>query len=1040
MVMGVRRVLSSLARRGYNASPLPLINSIFQDNSDSTRKISRVGGCDQDEAKPEDYGADLTLIDLNQQQTRKCRCRMKVIAAIGMILALVTAYFTVFGTFHGADSPKCHSVYMYPSYAKIDGFDSKFTSLAQKYHLYLYREQGLDTEPMEDNSIQLDGIPVLFIPGNAGSFKQVRSIAAICSELYFASEGEIKNPYRRNLDFFAADFNEDFTAFHGRTMLDQAEYLNDAIRYILSLYGQNYSYEGPIPTSVIILGHSMGGFVARILPTLQNHVPDSIQSIITLSSPHAASPVTFDGDILKIYQQTNDFWSSQFQDRDSFMSKNVSLISITGGILDSTLPADYTAIENIIPLENGFTTFSTGIPDVWTPIDHLAIVWCNQLREVIGRLLLETVNTNSTEKVLPLKERMSISRKLLLSGLEEYASRDFDLADPQHHFKNYEAKDFEGAEVVKLDERFTVSPDNVDVSAKYTKFILPDSDPTAMFYFLTSMSSTSMHFCKEGKFINEKKGSILECVDAEPNLLHIPASSEYTESPGDSGMDGSSEPFKFLELDGRVLSHYDFVLLKSPNLADITNEDFMIAGVTSGINMTISPVTPLEVALYGFEIELNSQFSWHEVSLPNLWESLIAYELDVKMDHTGGNPIFEPFIRQWNHDPGETKWHVNVAQKKTDIFMHNVAPFVPLEETHDKALKLKVFQPPNSNLRLRMKINWKMTLQMLFLRYRLSFLALPISVVSIVMAYQFFWYNKTSNFLNFEDALSLILYKYWISITIFLIALSPIVNSEIVQKLLFTLDPIGFNRPFLLGNIHMHANLYFLGIRNNYMLGLGVFFTLMTIGVLVFISHLSRFLDQIIHKLKKIGLFPSPKVDTSMPESQLLGLTRLSTSLLLILAVVLYIPYQLAAAICLVIQIGTCLRITFISENNRTREYLNLKNYNFCVFLLLTLIVAVDSPIIIVFLHNIAIRWETPFKSHHNFVAVAPMILLVGMNSRLNIPQYSKFDGIIILGLLSYMGFFSLIYGTRNLYWTHHLCNITCAWLLYGMKQIIGQT
>ncbi|GAV54820.1 hypothetical protein ZYGR_0AS01430 [Zygosaccharomyces rouxii] len=1038
--MGVRRLLSSLARKGYSVSPLPLITSIFQDNSDSARRITRIGGYDQDEAKPEDYGADLALIDLNQQQTRNCRRRMTAISFIGLIFALVTAYLTLFGTFCGADSPKCHSVYMYPSYARIDGFDSNFTPLAKKYHLYLYREQGLDKEPMEDDSIQLDGIPILFIPGNAGSFKQVRSIAATCSELYFAGEGEIKNPHKRNLDFFAADFNEDFTAFHGRTMLDQAEYLNDAIKYILSLYEQNYSYEGPIPTSVIILGHSMGGVVARILPTLQNHVPYSIQSIITLSSPHATSPVTFDGDILKIYEQTNDFWRSQFRDRDSFMSKNVSLISLTGGILDSTLPADYTAVENIIPLENGFTLFSTGIPDVWTPIDHLAIVWCNQLREVIGKLLLETVSSNRKEKVLPLDERMAISRRFLLSGLEEYAFRDLNLADPQHHFKNYDSKDFEGAEVIELNEKFTVSSNNIDISARHAKFILPESDPTTVFYFLTSMSFTSMLFCKESETINEENGSTLECVDAEPNLLHIPASSEYTDSPGDSAMDGNSEPFKFLELDGRVFSHYDFVLLKSPNLADITNEDFTIAGVSSGINISVSNVTPLDVALHGFEIKLNSQFLWHEISFPNLWESLIAYELDVKMDYNEGDPIFQPFIRQWNHDPAETKWHVNVAHSRPNIFMHNVAPFVPLEETHDKALKLKVFQPPNSNLRLKMKINWKMTLQMLFLRYRLSFLALPISAVSIIMAYQFFWYNKTSNFMNFRDALSLILYKYWILITAVLLALSPIVNSRIVQKLLFALDPLGFNRPFLLEDIHMHANVYFLGIRNKYMLGLGLFFAIMTIGVLVFIFHLSQLLDQIIYRLKNIRVFSSKKADSYRPESQLLGLSRLVTSLLLILAVVFYIPYQLAAAICLVIQIGTYIRITFISASKKNREYLNLKNYNFCVFLLLAFVVAVDSPIIIVFLHNIAIRWETPFKSHHNFMAVAPMILLVGMNSRLNIPKYSKIDGIIIIGLLSYMGFFSLIYGTRNLYWTHHLCNITCAWLLYGMKLTKGKT
>ena len=86
---------------------------------------------------------------------------------------------------------------------------------------------------------QVKGVPVLFIPGNAGSYKQVRSLAAEAAHYWnqnirpnpdAADEGKVA------LDFFTVDFNEDLTAFHGQTLLDQAEYLNDAVAYILSLY------------------------------------------------------------------------------------------------------------------------------------------------------------------------------------------------------------------------------------------------------------------------------------------------------------------------------------------------------------------------------------------------------------------------------------------------------------------------------------------------------------------------------------------------------------------------------------------------------------------------------------------------------------------------------------------------------------------------------------------------------------------------------------------------------------------------------------
>lgn len=58
----------------------------------------------------------------------------------------------------------CEMSWMTPSYRLIPFRPSR-------YRLYLYREQGWDNETPT-------GRPVLFIPGNAGSYQQVRSIAS----------------------------------------------------------------------------------------------------------------------------------------------------------------------------------------------------------------------------------------------------------------------------------------------------------------------------------------------------------------------------------------------------------------------------------------------------------------------------------------------------------------------------------------------------------------------------------------------------------------------------------------------------------------------------------------------------------------------------------------------------------------------------------------------------------------------------------------------------------------------------------------------
>lgn len=345
----------------------------------------------------------------------------------------------------GADTPKCNNITMYPSYARINRFNSDYTRFASKYSLYLYREQGKDPHPSAENDYKLLGIPVLFIPGNAGSYRQVRSIASKLSTMIYDHEYHGENPNINNLDFFAADFNEDFTAFHGRIILDQAEFLNEAIRFILTLY--NDEPDNPAPKSVMIMAHSMGGIVSRLMVTLPNYVPESINTILTLSSPHSKAPLTFDRDIMKIYRVINEFWklgnshpidtgiqpfpslgdpfsaissiwrffgisnNLQIAQEAHNRTKDISIISLTGGLLDNVLPADYTSIRNIVPPRNGFTVFTSGIELVWTSMDHLAIVWCDQLRNVVADVLFDIIDNSVPEKVYSLPRRMEIFKR-----------------------------------------------------------------------------------------------------------------------------------------------------------------------------------------------------------------------------------------------------------------------------------------------------------------------------------------------------------------------------------------------------------------------------------------------------------------------------------------------------------------------------------------------------------------------------------------------------------------------------------------------------
>lgn len=1033
--MGVRKLIQSLSRR----TTAVWINDQNEKGSSLKHKPPQRQRDDR-----------IATTDADNRTSNKPRCLkatifhnypLRICVLIGAFLMLLIVKFTIIESFEGADSSQCRSIYMFPSYGRLNGFDLKHTALAQKYHLYLYREQGLDKEPMKDGMAQLDGIPVLFIPGNAGSFKQVRSIAASCSRNYFQQREDIKNPNTRNLDFFAADFNEDFTAFHGRTMLDQAEYLNDAIRYILSLYGHSSDSSTPAPSSVIIIGHSMGGIVARILPTLMNHVEGSVQSLITLSSPHAAAPVTFDGDILKIYARTNDFWREQMQDRDSFFSKNMSLISITGGILDMMLPADYTAVQDIVPLENGFTTYSSTIPNVWTPIDHLAVVWCDQLRTVVAKLLLETADYTASSRLRTLEERMKTSRELLLSGFENYTQHDLTIVNSSISPDNkYAHLSQVGSGINDKSPETSISAiENLENEERSYQILLPKKGSLNL-AILASTEGLCISFCK-AKYPFDPKNIEPDdsdsCFRGINYMKYAPASFKTTGHASDSSVNSNIKPFQMMNIGNSTLSHYDYVIVDKLPYAKFESNDFFISELTiNGIEKSID-VTPLHIATMGLKLELSGKLI-ETVSFPNVWDSLLSYKVRTHLiTKETKELLFQPFVRQWIDDPFESKWHVNVTDFDFNINMHGVAPFIPLEETHDKSLKLAVMTPPGAKLILDFRINWGLTIKMLFIRYRLTFLSLPVSVVSFVLAFQFYRYQEIRVFPSFNNTLAFLLKTKGVYIFFGILFLSPLVNTRLIQKLLYFFDPVRLNRPFLLDERNMHTNFYFLGIRSWFLSGIGILFVLMSIACLFLVAKIHDIAEYFVRKTKL--KFSSSKSGSKSPlrnrkiyES---WKARIFACIILTFAVLFYIPYQLASAITLIIQVITCLRVLSNAENLNPEKYNNLRNYNFSVFLLLLFVVLIDSPIIVVFLHNVAIRWETPFRSHHNFLAIAPTIFLVNFNSGLKIPGFRSkktYEGFATVLLLLYLSIFSLIYGSRNLYWIHHLANMLCAWLLYG--------
>lgn len=177
---------------------------------------------------------------------------------------------------------RCEMTYSSPKVVPEKFHDER----ADGYSLWKY-EDGLNKQP------------VLFIPGHIGSTTHARGLAA--------SIHNKDNVFH----YFTVGFGRQASAYHASTILNQAIYVNEAIRHIQSLYKANNTYQS-IPR-IIIAGHSTGGMVARTALTLENHPEDCpINAIVMLATPNKSPAYSPDASMDELYYAVNRAWKQSF--------------------------------------------------------------------------------------------------------------------------------------------------------------------------------------------------------------------------------------------------------------------------------------------------------------------------------------------------------------------------------------------------------------------------------------------------------------------------------------------------------------------------------------------------------------------------------------------------------------------------------------------------------------------------------------------------------------------------------------------------------
>ena len=234
------------------------------------------------------------------------------------------------------------------------------------YRVLRYVEHG------HDDSLLL-GQPVLFLPGSSGNYHQSRSLFSRLNTLHRQLHPHSPSAPADPCDYYAVDLLEEKSAFSSALLLQQAHYVNDAIQSLLHLYHRAGRTN---VTSVILVAHSMGGVVARLLPYLVNWQADSVRSLYTLGTPHAAPVLVTDKGMRAIYSHL------AAEVRSAQLRVPVQL-SVAGGVNDFFIEPALAAL----PVAGALAGVSNGLPHVQTSIEHHALCWCKQLMELTAALI-----------------------------------------------------------------------------------------------------------------------------------------------------------------------------------------------------------------------------------------------------------------------------------------------------------------------------------------------------------------------------------------------------------------------------------------------------------------------------------------------------------------------------------------------------------------------------------------------------------------------------------------------------------------------------
>lgn len=303
------------------------------------------------------FGRPLLIVGFLQMWRRQIH---KASLLVGILLVAWPLWRAVW---KGKRCIRCEMSLMAPEYEELGHLIT--SNQGHKYRFFRYHDFSLPDSHRNSNP---RCTPVLFVPGNSGSYRQVRSFASqLLRDSMQTSPSSQSPPSSPCYNVYAVDFREEFVAFSAHLLLHQIEYVQRVVQHLCQEHLQM--------ASLVLVGHSYGGMVLRSAK-LGQIAQDREILLVTLVSPHLKAPFTASRELWRLYAEL-----SQAPDH------RPSIISIGAGETDTLVHPELSRVP-----QQGSKVFYQRVDRLagnWADPTHDAIAWERGLLRLLSRAILQ---------------------------------------------------------------------------------------------------------------------------------------------------------------------------------------------------------------------------------------------------------------------------------------------------------------------------------------------------------------------------------------------------------------------------------------------------------------------------------------------------------------------------------------------------------------------------------------------------------------------------------------------------------------------------